>query len=150
MLAALVPPHRIDRHDLHISVSIGISIYPDDGQDAETLIKNADTAMYHAKENGRNNYKFFEQRMNDRAVQRQSTAASLRRALERREFVLHYQPKTQLASGRMVGVEALIRWQHPGRGLLLPAQFVPIAEECGLILPIGRWVLRAVCNQARA
>ena len=150
MLAALVPPHRIDRHDLHISVSIGISIYPDDGQDAETLIKNADTAMYHAKENGRNNYKFFEQRMNDRAVQRQSTEASLCRALERREFVLHYQPKTHLASGRMVGVEALIRWQHPGRGLLLPAQFVPIAEECGLILPIGRWVLRAVCNQARA
>jgi len=150
LLAALVPPHRIDRHDLHISVSIGISIYPADGQDAETLIKNADTAMYHAKENGRNNYKFFEQSMNARAVQRQSVEASLRRALERHEFVLHYQPKINLHSGTIVGVEALIRWQHPQRGLLAPAQFVSIAEDCGLILPIGRWVLREACLQARA
>ncbi|BBP05252.1 hypothetical protein TPL01_23970 [Sulfuriferula plumbiphila] len=150
MLAALALSHRIDRHDLHISVSIGISVYPDDGQDAETLIKNADTAMYHAKENGRNNYKFFEQSMNVRAVQRQSVEASLRRALERHEFVLHYQPKINLHSGTIVGVEALIRWQHPQRGLLAPAQFVTIAEDCGLILPIGRWVLREACLQARA
>ena len=113
IIAALMPPHTIDQHDLHISVSIGIGIYPDDGQDAETLIKNADTAMYHAKESGRNNYKFFEQKMNVRAVQRQSTEASLRHALERQEFVLHYQPKIHLSSGKMVGVEALIRWQHP-------------------------------------
>lgn len=150
ILAALAPPHRIDRHDLHISVSIGISIYPDDGQDAETLIKSADTAMYHAKENGRNNYKFFEQSMNARAVQRQSIEAGLRRALERQEFVLHYQPKINLHSGTIAGVEALIRWRHPQRGLLPPAQFVPIAEDCGLILPIGRWVLREACRQARA
>ncbi|GCB02317.1 diguanylate cyclase/phosphodiesterase (GGDEF & EAL domains) with PAS/PAC sensor(s) [Sulfuriferula multivorans] len=150
MLAALALPHSIDRHDLHIGVSIGISIYPDDGQDAETLIKNADTAMYHAKENGRNNYKFFEQDMNARAVQRQSIEACLRRALERQEFVLHYQPKINLHSGAIVGVEALIRWQHPQHGLLPPAQFVPIAEDCGLILPIGRWVLREACLQARA
>ena len=150
ILAALALPHSIDRHDLHIGASIGISIYPDDGQDAETLIKSADTAMYHAKENGRNNYKFFEQSMNVRAVQRQSTEASLRRALERQEFLLHYQPKINLHSGTVVGVEALIRWQHPQRGLLLPAQFVSIAEDCGLILPIGRWVLRAACSQARA
>ncbi|WP_413436482.1 putative bifunctional diguanylate cyclase/phosphodiesterase [Sulfuriferula sp. GW1] len=150
LLAALVAPHRIDQHDLHISVSIGISIYPDDGQDAETLIKNADTAMYHAKEYGRNNYKFFEQSMNARAVLRQSVEASLRRALERQEFVLHYQPKINLHSGTIVGVEALIRWQHPELGLLLPAHFVPIAEECGLILPIGRWVLRTACLQAQA
>jgi len=150
LLAALVAPHRIDRHDLHISVSIGISIYPGDGQDAETLIKNADTAMYHAKENGRNNYKFFEPSMNARAVQRQSVEAGLRRALERQEFVLHYQPKINLHSGTIVGVEVLIRWQHPQRGLLLPAHFVPIAEECGLILPIGRWVLRTACLQAQA
>jgi len=149
ILAALAPPHRIDRHDLHIGVSIGISIYPDDGQDAETLIRSADTAMYHAKENGRNNYKFFEQDMNARAVQRQSTEAGLRRALARQEFVLHYQPKINLKSGAIVGVEALIRWQHPERGLLPPAQFVPIAEDCGLILPIGRWVLRTACRQAR-
>ncbi len=150
MLTALALPHRIDRHDLHISVSIGISIYPDDGRDAETLIKSADTAMYHAKENGRNNYKFFEQDMNARAVQRQSIEASLRRALERQEFLLYYQPKINLHSGTIVGVEALIRWQHPKRGLLLPEQFVPIAEDCGLILPIGRWVLREACRQAQA
>ena len=150
ILAALVPPHHIDQHDLHISVSIGISIYPDDGQDAETLIKGADAAMYHAKENGRNNYKFFEQSMNARAVQRQFIESGLRHALERQEFVLHYQPKINLQSSTMVGVEALIRWQHPQRGLLPPAQFVPVAEDCGLILPIGRWVLREACRQARA
>ena len=150
MLATLALPHRIDRHDLYISVSIGISIYPDDGQDAETLIKSADTAMYYAKESGRNNYKFFEQDMNARAVQRQSIESSLRRALERQEFVLYYQPKIDLHSGTIVGVEALIRWRHPERGLLPPAQFVPIAEDCGLILPIGRWVLREACLQARA
>ena len=149
-LAALAVPYRIDGHDLHISVSIGISIYPDDGADAETLIKSADTAMYHAKENGRNTYKFFKQDMNARAVQRQSIEASLRRALERHEFLLHYQPKINFHSGTIVGVEALIRWQHPERGLLQPSQFVPIAEDCGLILPIGRWVLREACLQAQS
>jgi diguanylate cyclase (GGDEF)-like protein len=150
MLAALALPHRIDGHNLHIGVSIGISIYPDDGEDAQGLLKSADTAMYHAKENGRNNYKFFEQDMNARAVQRQAIEASLRLALERKEFVLYYQPKINLDSGALVGVEALIRWQHPELGLLPPAQFVPVAEECGLILPIGRWVLREACLQARA
>jgi diguanylate cyclase (GGDEF)-like protein len=150
MLTALVPPHHIDQHDLHIGVSIGISIYPDDGEDGQTLLKNADTAMYHAKESGRNTYKFFEQEMNARAVRRQSIEASMRRALERQEFVLHYQPKINLRSGAIVGIEALVRWQHPQRGLLEPAQFVPIAEESGLILPIGRWVLREACRQARA
>ena len=150
MLATLALPHRIDQHELHISVSIGISIYPNDGQEAETQIKNADIAMYQAKENGRNNYKFFEQDMNARAVQRQSVEVSLRRALKRQEFVLHYQPKINLQSGAIVGVEALIRWQHPEQGLLLPAQFVSIAEDCGLILPIGRWVLREACLQARS
>ncbi len=150
ILTALADPHHIDRHDLHISVSIGISVYPNDGLNAETLLKNADAAMYHAKENGRNNYIFFKQDMNARAVRRQSTEASLRRALELREFVLHYQPKINFHSGTIVGVEALIRWRHPERGLLLPAQFVPIAEDCGLILPIGRWVLREACLQAQA
>jgi len=150
LLAALVLPHRIDGHTVHIGASIGISIYPDDGRDAETLIKCADSAMYHAKGNGRNNYKFFEQSMNVRAVERQFIEGGLRRALELQEFVLHYQPKINLQSGAIVGVEALIRWQHPQRGLLSPVQFVPIAEDCGLILPIGRWVLREACRQARA
>lgn len=150
VLAALVLPHHIDGHTIHIGASIGISIYPDDGLDAETLIKCADSAMYHAKENGRNNYQFFEQSMNARAVERQFIEGGLRRALELQEFVLHYQPKINLQSGAIVGVEALIRWQHPQRGLLSPVQFVPIAEDCGLILPIGRWVLREACNQARA
>ena len=150
MLMALEPPHTIELHDLHIGISIGISVYPDDGHDAETLIKCADTAMYYAKESGRNNYKFFEQSMNVRAVQRQSIEASLRRAVERQEFVLHYQPKVNLESSAMVGVEALIRWQHPEHGLLPPAQFVPIAEDCGLILSIGRWVLHEACRQAQA
>ena len=149
ILEALALPHPVDGQDLHISVSIGISIYPTDGQDAETLLKSADTAMYHAKENGRNNYKFFKQDMNARAVQRQSIEASLRRALDRQEFVLHYQPKINLRSGAIVGVEALIRWQHPTLGLLLPNQFIAIAEDCGLILPMGRWVLREACRQTR-
>lgn len=150
LLAALALPHQIDGHSLHISVSIGIGIYPDDGHDAQTLIKCADTAMYHAKADGRNNYKFFERAMNERAVQRQSFEVGLRRALEQHEFVLHYQPKMNLQSGRIVGVEALIRWEHPRLGLLLPAEFVPIAEDCGLILPMGRWVLREACLQAKA
>ncbi len=150
ILTALAEPHHIDRHSLHISASIGISVYPDDGQDAETLIKNADAAMYHVKENGRYNYKFFKQEMNAQAVQRQATEASLRRSLEGQEFVLHYQPKINFHSGAIVGVEALIRWQHPERGLLLPAEFVPVAEDCGLILPIGRWVLREACLQAQS
>jgi diguanylate cyclase (GGDEF)-like protein len=150
ILITLAQPHRIGLHELYISVSIGISIYPDNGQDAETLVKHADIAMYSAKENGRDNYKFFEQSMNDRAVQRQATESSLRHALLRREFVLYYQPKINLHTREIVGVEALIRWHHPDRGLLLPAQFVPIAEDCGLILPIGRWVLQEVCKQARA
>ena len=149
ILTALTVPHLIGELELHVSVSIGISIYPDDGRDAEALTKSADTAMYHAKENGRDNYKFFERAMNIRAVQRQSIEVGLRRALERQEFVLHYQPKINLHSNLIVGVEALIRWQHPERGLMPPLQFLPIAEDCGLILPIGRWVLREACLQAQ-
>jgi diguanylate cyclase (GGDEF)-like protein len=150
MIAAIALPHRIDQHDLHIGASIGISIYPEDGQDAETLIKNADTAMFHAKDDGRNTYAFFEQEMTARAIARQSTESDLRLALERQEFVLHYQPKIDLHSGAIVGIEALVRWQHPQRGLLAAADFVPIAEDSGLILPIGRWVLREACRQAQA
>ena len=149
MITALRPSHHIDGRDIHISVSIGISIFPEDGQDAQTLIKCADTAMYHAKENGRDNFKFFEPEMNARAIQRQSIESSLRQALERQEFVLHYQPKIDLKSGNIVGAEALIRWQHPQRGLLSPGEFVSIAEDSGLIRPMGRWVLREACRQAQ-
>ncbi len=131
-------------------MSIGISIYPDDGQDADTLIKNADTAMYHAKEGGRNNYQFFEQDMNVLAVERHFIEGGLRLALERQEFMLLYQPKINLETGVISGVEALVRWQHPLRGLIMPEQFVWIAEDCGLIVPLGTWVLREACRQAQA
>jgi diguanylate cyclase (GGDEF)-like protein/PAS domain S-box-containing protein len=149
ILLSLSAPHSIAGQDLRVDGSIGISVYPGDGEDAETLIKNADTAMYHAKENGRNNFQFFKADMNLRAVERQSLEGNLRQALEREEFLLHYQPKINLDTGEIAGVEALIRWRHPDRGLVAPAQFVPIAEDCGLMLPIGRWVLREACRQAR-
>jgi len=149
ILHSLESPYCIAGQELHIDGSIGISIYPADGEDAGTLIKNADTAMYHAKEQGRNNFQFFTPEMNMKFVQRQSLEGSLRRAIERDEFLLHYQPKVDLVSREITGVEALIRWQHPDRGLVSPAQFVPIAEDCGLIIPMGRWVLHEACRQAR-
>ena len=150
MLQAAAEAHSIDQDDLHVTASIGVSVYPDDGLDAETLIKNADTAMYQAKENGRQSYQYFKPAMNVRAVERQSIEESLRRALERQEFALHYQPKINLRTGEITGAEALIRWTHPTRGPVAPGQFIPVAEDCGLILPIGNWVLREACKQARA
>jgi diguanylate cyclase (GGDEF)-like protein len=148
ILHALSTPFLIDEQELHTSTSIGISVFPIDGTDAAALIKNADTAMYHAKERGRNNYQFFRRDMNTRAMERQQVESNLRRALERHEFTLHYQPKVNLESGRITGVEALLRWEHPEWGLVQPDRFIAIAEECGLIVPIGRWVLREACAQA--
>jgi diguanylate cyclase (GGDEF)-like protein/PAS domain S-box-containing protein len=149
IIAALTAPHVVDQYDLHVTASIGLSTYPDDGRDTESLIKAADTAMYQAKEKGRNNYQFFKKNMNVRAVSRQSIEAGLRHALGRHEFVLHYQPRISLETGEIRGVEALIRWMHPELGLISPLQFLPIAEDCGLILPIGQWVLRETCRQVR-
>jgi diguanylate cyclase (GGDEF)-like protein/PAS domain S-box-containing protein len=150
IMDAVAEAHSISGHDLHITVSIGVSLYPDDGEDAETLIKNADTAMYQAKESGRNGYRFFKPEMNFRAVERQSTEEDLRCALEQNQFVLHYQPKFNLKTGAITGAEALLRWTHPVRGAIHPMQFIPVAEDSGLILPIGAWVLREACMQAKA
>jgi len=149
ILSALAAPHAIGEHELHVTTSIGISVYPADGQDAETLLKNADTAMYSAKEKGRNTYRYFRAYMNVRAVERQAMEADLRAALQRQEFVLHYQPKVNLETGAMSGVEALLRWMHPQKGLVLPGGFMPVAENCGLMVQIGLWVLREACTQAQ-
>lgn len=147
LLYAFSTPHFIGSHALHVTLSIGISIYPDNGIDTDTIMQNADTAMYHAKSNGRNSYQFFKPDMNIRAVHRLFIESSLRRALNHGEFLLHYQPKIDLVSGIMTGTEALIRWQDRDSGLIYPGQFVSIAEECGLILPIGQWVMREACEQ---
>jgi diguanylate cyclase (GGDEF)-like protein len=141
--------HIIVEHRLYVTVSIGISTYPDHGENGETLIKNADTAMYHAKQCGRNNHQFFKPDMSLRAVERQSLEGQLRYALERQELLLHYQPKVNLKTGAITGVEALVRWQHPERGLLIPSQFLTIAEDTGIIVAIGQWVLREACRQTR-
>jgi diguanylate cyclase (GGDEF)-like protein/PAS domain S-box-containing protein len=150
ILDALREPHLINDHELHVTGSIGIVTYPDDATDVETLMKKADVAMYHAKETGRDNYQFFQPEMNARAVERQSLEFNLRYAIERQELILHYQPKLNLATGAIIGIEALIRWKHPQRGLVPPGQFIAIAEDCGLMVPIGRWVLHEACRQARA
>jgi diguanylate cyclase (GGDEF)-like protein/PAS domain S-box-containing protein len=149
-LRALTAPHLIDGKSLDISVSIGVSTYPIDGQDAEGLMNRADNAMYEAKQRGRNNYQFFRHEMHAQLAERQSLEADLRCALGRNEFVLHYQPILNLQTGQITGVEALIRWLHPVRGLIYPEKFVPVAEECGLIQGIGQWVLLEACKQARA
>ena len=146
---AVLEPYTIASHLLHLTVSIGVSVYPEDGADPESLIQRADTAMYHAKENGRNRSQFFKDEMTFRAAERQLIREDLRHALDRGEFALEYQPKVNLASGAITGVEALIRWRHPSRGVLPPLEFIQIAEDCGLIVQIGQWVLRAACLQAQ-
>ncbi len=150
IIRTLARPFEIAGHTLTTSCSIGISIFPLDADDDRTLMKNADTAMYHAKEKGRNNYQFFSPEMNVRAVERHSLETALRLAIERQEFVLYYQPQVDIRSGTVVGVEALLRWVHPERGLLAPAPFIAVAEESGLVETIGQWVLRTACERAKA
>jgi len=150
ILGCLSQPYQIEGHVLHSTTSIGISLYPHDGDSIESLMKNADTAMYHAKAMGRNNFQFFSSEMNQSSNEHLMLEHSLHRALECGEFAVHYQPQADMASGRLVGAEALIRWQDPERGMVSPLQFIPLAEENGMILPIGTWVLREVCRQIKA
>jgi diguanylate cyclase (GGDEF)-like protein/PAS domain S-box-containing protein len=150
MIASMAAPMLIEGQALNTSCSVGISLFPADGRDSATLMKNADVAMYYAKEKGRNNYQFFSAEMNTRAQERLSVENYLRLALKRNELVLHYQPRVNASTGAVVGVEALIRWQHPRRGLLLPEKFIDVAEDSGLIVPIGEWVLQAACAQLAA
>jgi diguanylate cyclase (GGDEF)-like protein/PAS domain S-box-containing protein len=149
-LAAIGEPVAIDARSYQVTGSIGISLYPDDGDDAATLLKNADAAMYLAKDRGKNNYQFYTAQLAAQSAQQFALEADLRAGLPRDELQLHYQPKVRLGDGRLVGMEALLRWMHPQRGLLAPGAFVTLAEDSGLILPIGQWVLRAACRQVRA
>jgi diguanylate cyclase (GGDEF)-like protein/PAS domain S-box-containing protein len=150
ILAALGRPYSIDMHDVQITASIGIATYPDDALDADTLLRHADAAMYHAKDGGRNQHHFYERDRNRLAAERLALESGLRRALAQNEFLLHYQPKVDLRTGAITGVESLIRWRHPEHGIVPAAPFIRVAEQCGLIVPIGRWVLGEACRQARA
>jgi diguanylate cyclase (GGDEF)-like protein len=150
MIDALARPFDLDGHDTYVSASVGITLFPGDSEEAGALIMNADTAMYRAKEQGRSTYQYFTREMNERALARMRVEAALRRGLERREFLLHYQPKVDLESGVICGFEALLRWQHPERGMVSPVEFIPVLEDAGLIVPVGEWVMREVCRQIQA
>jgi EAL domain-containing protein (putative c-di-GMP-specific phosphodiesterase class I) len=150
VLDALGQPFKLDAHDTYVSASIGITLFPADGDNPEALVMNADTAMYRAKEQGRNTYQYFTREMNERALARVHMEAALRRAIEHKEFLLHYQPKVDLRTRTICGFEALLRWRHRERGLVLPGEFVSVLEDAGLIVQVGEWVLHEVCAQIRA
>jgi diguanylate cyclase len=149
-MSALAQPHTLSGHELWITASIGISVYPGDGTEAEVLLSRADRALYHAKETGRNRYQFSNAAMNRRPLHRRSIEAGLHRAFDRQEFELVYQPRIDLTTQAMVGMEALLRWRHPDGRVVAPASFLAIATECGLMGPIGGWVVGEACRQARA
>ena len=148
--AKVAEPIMIDGKEMYVTCSAGISLYPQDGRDVDTLLKNADAAMYRAKEHGRSNFQFYTSEMNERVNDRLALEHALRRAIERKEFMLHYQQKVDLRRGTIIGAEALVRWMHPEWGLVRPARFIPIAEDTGLIVQLGEWVIHEACRQARA